>query len=152
MKDAPDEEKITEQLTTWLMDALTRYEKQLNVKTDLDIGVLDECNTRIGITLGDGFRPNEKCSPEKIAGVMCFWLRKLKPLRHSPDHSSHKVAKYVNEIIAFQTAYFYLKSCKNGNSGTPRITSGMFMDFMAALRYHSYSPHALVQIFEALSI
>ncbi|MBF0292886.1 MAG: hypothetical protein HQK86_12100 [Nitrospinae bacterium] len=117
----------------------------------VDLGILAECCIRIEKTLDGGFDPNEECNNYKHAAVICFWLRKLKPFTIGNASTSHFLRAYVNETIAFFAAYMYLYDGKD-NSERPRITPQFLKDFMVALRYHSYSPHALVQVFEALSI
>ncbi|MBF0103499.1 MAG: hypothetical protein HQK77_21590 [Desulfobacterales bacterium] len=123
----------------------------------IDITILDECFYRVDAILENAFSSCDAETSEmnefKLAGVTCFWIRKLKPFRFE---GSHKIKLFINEMLAFLIGYSfvlgYLSSNKQESLHIPKISERYLTDLIKSLRYNSYSPHCLVQLFEGLSI
>jgi len=125
----------------------------------VSIPILDECFIKVEEILERGFDPVKDVNEFKFAGVICFWLRKLKPFRlESKKGTILPVSPYVNEVIALLTAYqfifgyFSIERKDDKDFHLPKLTPRYFSDLVTSIRYNSYSPHSLVNIFESLSI
>lgn len=143
-----------EQLIALVKHPIARFERLTAAKVVVDIADLDEAFRRIMKTLQEGFPPVKKPSALKVAGAMCFWIRKLKPFSIGKSISAHPMARQVNEALAFMIAYDFVFGAhtKWGTGKKPNISPIFFKDLVASLRYHSHSPHSLVLLFEALSL
>lgn len=88
----------------------------------------------------------------KFAGIVCFWIRKLKPF--STDNSAYN--RFINETLAFLVAYFFIfgyqKKSKKNDYHAPKITPNYLHDIIKSLRYNSHSPNSTAFIFESLCI
>ena len=88
----------------------------------------------------------------KIAGVVSFWIRKLKPL-HIHDESKMTFG-FVNELVALKVG---LAICEKymtdaqGNQLPLRLDTRIMHDWVASFRYHSHSPHSSIISFEMLA-
>lgn len=86
----------------------------------------------------------------KIAGHLCFWLRRFKPIRHAPDSRNKLLA--ANEMVALWLGlaicdqYYDDARCRSFS-----IDQRILKDWVASLRYNSHSPHALAIAFEILT-
>jgi hypothetical protein len=122
---------------------------------DLDIVaenyILDEISDRINNTL-TGLHM-QKPNVAKIAGVVTFWVRKLKPFSYSPSDMA-KGAKLspLNELIAIQSG---LAICYKYNDDYSRsnfkLSKRLLKDWLHTLRFHSHSPHSSLFAFELLT-
>ncbi len=137
-----------------------RFEKLFKVSVIVDLALLDECFIKEDETVTKAFPPVTDVNEFKQAGTICFWVRKLKPFRleRTEENTVHPIHLYVNELLAFLIAYqliFGVYSLKGeGTRGfhKPHISKRYLSDFVKTMRYNSYSPHSLVQIFESLCI
>ncbi|HYD63925.1 hypothetical protein [Azospirillum sp.] len=86
----------------------------------------------------------------KVAGHLCFWLRRLKPIRHAATSNAKLLA--VNEVAAL---WLGLAICDqyfdNASAQSFKIDPRILKDWVASLRYNSHSPHALAIAFEILT-
>ena len=79
-------ERNRDDLLAFVEKPIRMYEKTYECDVELDITLLDECFSRAETSLQKQFSsfqaPNGyDPSPFKMAGTMCFWIRKLKPAR-----------------------------------------------------------------------
>jgi len=120
-----------------------------------------------------GFRSSSGApspSPFVIAAHLAFWIRKLKPFRilrlsafvaylderHVPNPFTAAMLErenlenpktiFVNEMIAVNIAFGIIRSA--GFSLKPK--PDLVQDFVVSLRYHSFSPNALLIILESM--
>ena len=128
-----------------LEKAVSTVEKNLEVKLIIEHLVVEEIKKYILATSNNlETRPNVA----KSAGLVAFWIRKLKPVSHHPD--SEKTNTLVNEVIAIHTG---LGICKNyfddGTKDKPWKYDGRVVtDWANSLRYNSHSPHSSMILFE----
>ena len=94
----------------------------------------------------------EKPNPAKIAGVVSFWIRKLKPLIITAQ--PQETFRLINELVALKVGLAicdkYMKD-ENGESICLRLNKRILRDWVASLRYHSHSPHSSIIAFEMLA-
>lgn len=142
-------------LLNFIRKPIERYETMFHCKTQVDISLLDECFCRVNVSLRKQFQLFQApegylLSPFKMAGVICFWIRKLKPIRALNNVAENSV---VNEVVAFLVGYHLVyKFSKNKNLRHPKINSVYFHDLIVSLRYNSWSPTSLSFLFEALCL
>jgi hypothetical protein len=142
---------VVERPVTWI-------ENVLGPEVEVDLSVLDECFARVDMSLQDCFRSHEAqgaYDPNvfKVAGVVCFWIRKLKPFRYVNENRGVNVKLVINELIAYLTGYHLVFGyCSTPRTRKPKLTEGYLNDVMSSLRYNSFSPHAIAFLFEAKTL
>lgn len=133
------------------------YSKMCRTKIyiDIDFIVLDETFSLIEKTFEEGFPPNTDPNPFKMAGAICYWIKRLHPFRVKNGTSIHATAKFVNEQIAILIglhlifgSFSLLK--KIPGFSKPNISNRFLKDFWVSLRYYQQSPQSLALVFEAL--
>lgn len=136
-----------------VQDAVTEYEQEHSCTACINVPVLAECFDQVAYTLQLHFEhpsPGHCYTPTnfKIAGVICFWLRKLKPFSVS---CSIKNNTFVNETIALLTAHNFVQRYSLQKS---RIITNkdLFLEVVTSLRYNSWSPSSLAFLFQSLCI
>ena len=131
------------------------YESLRGCSVRVDLTVLDECFCKVEDSLDRDFRSFEapegyEPSPFKMAGVLCFWLRKLKPFS-VPEKTEEN--RFINETVAllvgFSLVFQYAESEKLHH---PKISDTFFHDMVSSLRYNSHSPNGAAFLFEALCL
>ena len=132
---------------------MAAYEKTFGCAVKAELAILDECFCRVDVCIDKDFPSSEASegydlSQFKLAGVICYWLRKLKPFS-TGDAASHLL---VNEIIAFLVGYYlvYGYQIKHDKGTPPKITGNYFYDLVKSYRYNAHSPHSSALIFESL--
>ena len=131
-----------------LVAACKSVEDQYDIKLDIDTDLIKELDDYIEYSLAsyDMDSPNAA----KVAGHVCFWLRRFKPI----THESSSRAKYfaVNEEVAL---FVGLSICDqyfdDHRAETFNIDMRVLKDWVSSLRYNSHSPHALALSFELLT-
>lgn len=89
----------------------------------------------------------------KMAGLLCFWLRKLKPFRVVSGSTGEN--KTVNEAIAFLTGIRLVIGYRSKNGKSPKIpnlTPSFIHNIILSLRYNSHSPNSTAFIFESMCL
>jgi hypothetical protein len=124
---------------------------ELNLNIIVENYILVEIADRIHISLEymGIARPNVA----KIAGVVAFWVRKLKPFSYAPDETA-KSGKFhaLNELIGIQAGLAICNSYKDDYSREEfRLSSRLLIDWLHSLRFHSHSPHSSLLAFELLT-
>lgn len=153
MNNSDEKEYSESDLRSLVSPSVNRFESITGANVEVDLSIVDECFRRLEKTLGDGFTPVTEPNIFKLAGTLCFWFRKLKPFRLVKPVSPHPLTRFVNETISIITAYDLIFGYLSADNNTPpNISSKYFYDLVVSLRYHSFSPHSLVQIFEGLNI
>jgi len=129
------------------------YQSVFGCSVNAEMAILDECFCRFDVCIAKDFPSSE--APEgydlsqfKVAGVICYWLRKLKPFS-TEDAAKHL---FVNEIIAFLVGYYlvYGYQARHAKDRRPKITSHYLDELVKSYRYNAHSPHSSAFIFESL--
>jgi hypothetical protein len=86
----------------------------------------------------------------KIAGLVAFWIRKLKPL-HITFNSSNRLST-VNELVGLRIglALCNLYVDDNSKDHEVKLHPRIFNDWVTSFRYHSHSPSSSINSFELL--
>jgi len=116
--------------------------------------ILCECFQKIGESERRDFPARTmpvgyNISPFKMAGILCFWVRKLKPFSVADDEEANR---FVNEAIAFFTGVYFIYGYgkDTGKVAPPKIQRSYIHDLIKSLRYNSHSPNSTAFIFESL--
>lgn len=90
----------------------------------------------------------------KIAGIVVFWVRKLKPFYYDFDEAAKSGKLHpLNELIAIQTGLAICSQYKDDCSllDDIRLSDRVLKDWLHSLRYHSHSPYSSILAFELLT-
>lgn len=125
-----------------------RAEKKYNLRLSVDQCLLDEVAAAVKKSLG-GYNMDSP-NPAKVAGHVCFWFRRLKPIFHKDDSPAR--LHPINEWIALHLGLAICKeyfddTCKVDFSVPGRI----LIDWVVSLHVNSHSPHSLAIAFELLT-
>ena len=130
------------------------FEDLYSCSVTANVYTLCECFQKIGESERRDFPARTmpagyNISPFKMAGIICFWVRKLKPFSVPKDEEANR---FVNEAIAFYTGLYFIYgySKDTGKVPLPKINGGYIHDLIKSLRYNSYSPNGTAFIFESL--
>jgi hypothetical protein len=131
---------------------IRRYMDQFKCTVSVELSILDECFVRVEETREKYFESSQgsyNINTFKMAGIICFWIRKLKPFYVTNNAADHR---YINEYIAFLTGYTFVYNDVplEKRRFLPKITPHYFHDLINSFRYHSHSPHSTAFIFESL--
>lgn len=100
-----------------------------------------------------------KVNQFKMAGLLCFWVHKLKHLWVNESHE--EANRYVNETIGLYSELFLIfgylrfKGAACNFSFTPDQKdsfSRYFRDLIVSFKYNSFSPHNTAYLFESLFV
>ena len=136
-------------------DVLSNIAVDISTEFDLNIIVenfiLEEIEDRIHISL-DAMNM-EKPNVAKIAGVVAFWVRKLKPFSYTQDEGAKGNKLHtLNELIGIQAGLAICNSYKDDYSRTEfHLSERVLTDWLHSLRFHSHSPHGSLFAFELLT-
>lgn len=142
-------------LLRFVATPIQNYESVFHCSVHINLPVLDECFCKVEDSLKKHFKSFE--APEgyepnnfKIGGVICFWLRKLKPLTVPGDEKDNR---FVNETVAFVVAYTfaYLYTLEK-KQHRPVIGEPYLHDILTSFRYNSWSPTSMAFLFEGLCL
>jgi len=95
----------------------------------------------------------EKPNVAKVAGVVAFWVRKLKPFSYIQDEGA-KGNKFhaLNELIGIQAGLAICNFYKDDYSRAEfHLSDRLLKDWLHSLRFHSHSPHSSLFAFELLT-
>lgn len=131
-----------------LLNIVEWAEENYQLTLFIDAEVVEEISIRVRKSAAD--LNIAKPNVAKIAGLVTFWIRKLKPIWHHPE--SNKKILTINEKIAFLVG---LSICRKYSDDTSRIApypynDRIFSDWIASLRYNSHSPHSSMISFELI--
>lgn len=134
---------------------LTNIAVDVSIEFCLDILVenyiLQEVEDRISSSLA--VMNIERPNVAKIAGVVAFWVRKLKPFCYAPDQAarSNKLSP-LNELIGVQAGLAICRLYKDDFSCEEfHLPKRLLTDWLHSLRFHSHSPHSALFSFELLT-
>ena len=133
----------------WLtiLDSLTAAaEREFSLVVSIEKAVIKEIQERVDSGLANFQEPNAA----KIAGIVAFWIRRLKPLR--VERESPNPFLLINEFIALKVGIsiceqYYDDARKEKITLNPRI----LRDWIFSFRYNSHSPHSSLISFEMLA-
>jgi hypothetical protein len=124
------------------------WNKEYDLVIGLEHDIINEIQTRVQESLDriDGSAPNAA----KNAGIVAFWIRKLKPLSIHPTSEFSFLP--LNEYVALRVglsicARYFDDARKQKISLNPRI----LRDWVFSFRYNSHSPHSSLISFEMLA-
>ena len=132
-----------------LMAEATAVEKDYRIIFNIDEAVVLEAERiirdsmdSIGLT-----QPNVA----KIAGLVAFWLRKLKPLSVAEDSPNNLLT--LNEVIALRIGLAICNAYKDDDSKAQaiKLPPRILNDWVNSFRYHSHSPNSSMISFELLT-
>jgi len=121
---------------------------EFSLTVSIDAAVIKEIQLNVEANLSS---VTEKPNAAKIAGVVAFWIRKLKPL-HVEKDSAHPFL-FINEFVALKVGlaiwerYFDDSASKE----VVKLNHRILRDWIFSFRYHSHSPHSSLISFELLT-
>ena len=131
-----------------------QFEKLYACRVTANEYILWECFQKIGESERRDFPARERpqgynISPFKLAGIICFWVRKLKPFSVAGDEEANR---FVNEAIALYTGIYFVYGYgkDTGKTALPKINGAYIHDLIKSLRYNSHSPNSTAFVFESL--
>ncbi|MDR2054779.1 MAG: hypothetical protein LBQ10_02790 [Desulfovibrio sp.] len=126
----------------------TRVEADFKIIVEIDEAVVLEAERLIrdSISAIGLIQPNVA----KVAGLIAFWLRKLKPLGIAADSPNRLLT--VNEVVALRIGLAICNAYKDDCSkGSPiKLPARILRDWVTSFRYHSHSPNSSMISFELL--
>lgn len=128
-----------------------------NISTEFDLNILvedfvvQEISDRIDNSLNHIEFDNPNVA--KIAGIVAFWVRKLKPFHYDFDEMANSGKLHpLNELVAVQTGLAICSLYKDDYSlDNIRLSPRVLKDWLHSLRYHSHSPYSSILAFELLA-
>lgn len=129
-------------------DTVGSAENKYNVILGVDVDILAEVAFCVKKNLAamDVDHPNVA----KVAGLVSFWIRKLKPIYTAPESPNKEIL--INEVVSL---YVGLSICKKYYDDTTRtdfkIKPRILRDWVHSFRYHSHSPSSSLIAFELLT-
>lgn len=134
-----------------LVETAGNIATELNLNIVVEEFILQEISDRIDNSLNH--IEFEKPNVAKIAGIVMFWVRKLKPFHYDFDEAAKSGKLHpLNELIAIQTGLSICSQYKDDFSlDNFRLSKRILKDWLHSLRYHSHSPYSSLLAFELLS-
>jgi hypothetical protein len=124
---------------------------EMNISICVESFILDEISDRIKDSIDNLHiaRPNVA----KLAGIVAFWVRKLKPFFYDPaETATGGKLTTLNELIAVQAGLAICKTYKDDWSKENfHLSERLLLDWLHSLRFHSHSPHGSLFAFELLT-
>ena len=136
-------------------DVLSNIAVDISAEFDLNIMVEEFILKEIDDCINDSLDSMNMKNPNvaKIAGVVAFWVRKLKPFSYTQDEGA-KGNKFhaLNELIGIQAGLAICNFYKDDYSRTEfHLSNRLLQDWLHSLRFHSHSPHSSLFAFELLT-
>lgn len=129
--------------------ACIHFEKEYKIRLRIDTDILDELELHVEKTL----QHYQLTGPNvaKVAGHVCFWLRRLKPIHHHPNSRNKNTA--INEEVALWVALSICADWHDDHSRQPikQVPMRILKDWVTSLRINAHSPHALAIAFELIA-
>lgn len=134
-----------------LSDVAGEFEKEFACSLFIDNHILSDIRVFALRSLGQYDLP--KPNVAKIAGVLSFWFRKLKPISYSRDSMCNFTL--VNELIALLLGLGICEKYKDDLSkvdfSVSDISKRVLRDWVLSFRAHSHSPSSSVMSFELIA-
>ena len=129
-----------------LDDLTTKAENDFELIVSIEMAIVKEVQEKVHDALAKFKEPNAA----KIAGIVAFWIRRLKPLR--VEKESLNAFLLINEFLALKVGLaicekYFDDSMKQKITLNPRI----LRDWVFSFRYNSHSPHSSLISFEMLA-
>lgn len=134
-----------------LTSQATDIANELGLDIIVESFILEEIKDRIELSLKD--MDIEKPNVAKIAGVVTFWVRKLKPFSYASEAIANGNKLHtLNELIAVQTGLAICNTYKDDYSLDDfHLSKRLLIDWLHSLRFHSHSPASTLFVFEILT-
>ena len=127
------------------------YESHYKCKVIGRTYIIDDCLMQIFKSERRDFpaQKDYRISKYKEAGILCFWVRKLKPFSVPTNEEANR---YVNETIALYSGIYLVMGCNkmDGSESKLNLDGNFIHDLIVSLRYNSFSPHSTAYLFESL--
>ena len=134
-----------------LCDIAVAISDEIELNIAVEGFILKEIEDRINISLQhlDIKNPNVA----KIAGIVMFWIRKLKPFNYAYEETAKGNKLHtLNELIAIHTGLNICSRYKDDYSlENFYLEDRLLIDWLHSLRYHSHSPYSSLFVFELLT-
>jgi len=131
-----------------LLEFSGRMEEDFDLKIGIEYDIINEIQARFQESFDriDGPIPNAA----KIAGIVAFWIRKLKPLSIHPDSdfSFLPLNEYVALLVGLAICARYFDDDRKERL---RLNPRILRDWVFSFRYNSHSPHSALISFEMLA-
>ena len=131
-----------------LYESATYMESAYALKIGLENEIIQEIQGKIEDSLGRVGVSDPNTA--KTAGIVAFWIRKLKPLSIHPtsEYAFLPLNEYAALKVGLAICAKYFDDAKKAKFAlTPRI----LRDWIFSLRYNSHSPHSSMISFEMLA-
>ena len=132
-----------------ITDEAAYAEEHFSILVEIDEAIVLEaermiCDDIASIGL---IRPNVA----KIAGLVAFWIRKLKPLRVAANSPNRLLT--LNEFVALRIGLAICNAYHDDNSKPHKIylPPRVLNDWIKSFRYHAHSPHTSMIAFELVA-
>jgi hypothetical protein len=134
-----------------LIEVASAASAGMNVSICVESFILDEINDRIDDSLA-GLRI-DRPNVAKIAGIVAFWVRKLKPFFYDPaETATGGKLTTLNELVAVQVGLAICQTYKDDLSRESfHLSERLLLDWLHSLRFHSHSPLSSLFAFELLT-
>jgi hypothetical protein len=124
-------------------------EKLCNINVEIDEAIVFEVERRACDSLDSIglIQPNAA----KIAGLIAFWVRTLKPLRIASNSPNNLLT--LNEFVALSIGLAICNAYKDDDSKAQdvKLPPRILNDWIKNFRYHSHSPSSTIISFELLT-
>ena len=143
MAEVPTALELEKMLSASVQNMEAVFKIESFVSRPIVLDVVEQIDKSLD-SLGVG-NPNQS----KIAGIVAFWIRKLKPL-----YQSANAAKFILPLNEYVSLMVGIGICYGGPSDSMVTVTGfdprILNDWVFSFRYHSHSPHSSIIAFETL--
>ena len=123
-------------------------EDKFEIELFIDKNIVEEIEIMVEETLNSFNLDNPNVA--KIASVLAFWIRKLKPISHKSTSKNKFLA--INELVGLLVGLSICRKYFDDYSQEKfRISSRVLTDWVNSFRRNSHSPHSSVISFELLT-
>lgn len=151
-----EHDKKFEACKRMILNATEKFEERFMCGVQIDTFIFEESIIRALKSQKTAYESSDapngyNIDSFKMAGLLCFWLRKLKPFTVVSGDMKEK--RIVNEAIAFLTGFNLIIGYlgKNDSNFTrPKIPASFFNNIILSFRYNSHSPNSTAFIFESI--
>jgi len=131
-----------------LFELAVKMERDFCLVIGIEYDIIEEIKGRFQESFDrlDGVAPNAA----KCAGLVAFWIRKLKPLSIHPtsEFSFLPLNEYVALLVGLAICARYFD---NSDKASIRLNPRILRDWIFSFRYNSHSPHSSLISFELLA-
>ncbi len=143
-------EEMFKDMRKFIEHSVNHYKQYYSMSLEINEVLLDEIEFRTLKSLNEFEKNDGEPNGAKIAGILVFWIRKLKPIFILKE--SKNKHHLINEIAALMTGLaicniYHIRKLKDKISISDRV----FDDWIHSLHIHSHSPNSTAIAFELLT-